>query len=294
MRILLLCGLALGVVPLPGQPGEGPFALTAVYTEFEHEPPPLVVDSLKRELTSIMSPAGMPLEWRSLAAPRTGETFSELAVVTFKGTCDLSGLIPRRIDTGALGFTHLTDRQIIPFSEVDCDRIRGFLSKALVPMGPPDREEVFGRAIARVVAHELYHIFTKTVHHGSSGLSQATYTVRDLMADDFCFAEADQLLLTSLSAANRRHGNQGAPASGWSVFAGSGCIRCHGARAEGTVHGPSLHVTGRSFEVGQLIARLTGKASEMYRRARNRKSLWPSLPKGDIDTLIAYLNNTNN
>ena len=145
-----------------------------------------------------MFPVGLRFEWRSLAAPRIDETFPELAVVTFQGTCALADLIPQRIGSAALGRTHVTDGQVLPFSEVNCDRIRAFLSQALIPLAPQDRNEAFGRAVARVLAHELYHIITRTAHHGSSGVARAAYTVPELMAGDFYFEKADLRALGAL------------------------------------------------------------------------------------------------
>jgi hypothetical protein len=54
-------------------------------------------------------------------------------------------------------------------------------------VSPDDREEAFGRAVGRVVAHELYHIFANTQKHGSVGVAKESYTVQDLMSGDFLF-----------------------------------------------------------------------------------------------------------
>ncbi len=48
-----------------------------------------------------------------------------------------------------------------------------------------EREEVFGRALARVVAHELYHIFVRTVDHSSDGICKSAFSVQELLGDDF-------------------------------------------------------------------------------------------------------------
>jgi hypothetical protein len=56
------------------------------------------------------------------------------------------------------------------------------------------------------------------------------------------------------------------------------------------IHGPSLRAGGHSFEVGKLAAKLRDKASEVYKRARTQKSLWPSLTEADIESPLTYLN----
>src|SRR5207249_8535361 len=124
-------------------------------------------------------------------------------------TCDLADLVPQRIEGAALGRTHVTDGQVLPFSEVNCDRIRAFLSQALMPLAPQDRNEAFGRAVARVLAHELYHIITRTALHGSSGVARAAYTVPELMAGDFYFEKADLRALGACRVTHRSRDSRG-------------------------------------------------------------------------------------
>ena len=60
-------------------------------------------DALHDELDSIMGPIGLHFEWRSLTPSRPhNEVSVDLAVVTFKGRCDASGLLPVRSYPGAL------------------------------------------------------------------------------------------------------------------------------------------------------------------------------------------------
>lgn len=181
-----LC-LALGILPAFGEPRGVQAAPITLYTSFQHEPPPAVVEALQDELEQIMTPIGLHFTWRSLSGVRGNEISVELAVITFKGRCDLAGLLTRNAPPGALGWTHVSDGNILPFSDVDCDRIRSFVQGTLSTIPRDDREEAFGRAVGRVLAHELYHIFANTQKHGSCGVAKEAYTVQDLMSDDFEF-----------------------------------------------------------------------------------------------------------
>ena len=127
-----------------------------------------------------MAPVGLRFEWRSLHAPRENEAILELAVITFRGRCDVADLVPVSRRSSALGWTHVSDGVILPFAEVDCDGIRGFLRAELIHMQTGEREGAYGRAIGRVLAHELYHIFANTQRHGA-GVSKAAYSVDDLL-----------------------------------------------------------------------------------------------------------------
>jgi len=85
----------------------------------------------------------------------------------------------------------VSDGQVLPFAEIDCDGVRGFLMKDLLMLSADAREEAYGKALGRVLSHELYHIFAKTVHHGAAGVAKAAYTVRELLSQDFQFEEKE-------------------------------------------------------------------------------------------------------
>ncbi|HLK63106.1 MAG TPA: hypothetical protein VKU19_06680 [Bryobacteraceae bacterium] len=202
MKQLFVLMLTLGVMPGVSQNRQTPsVAPIALYTHFDQEPPKGVVDALHDELESIMSPLSLTFEWRSLDTVRGNELSVELAVLTFKGDCSTAHLQPHHANNpGALGWTHVSDGAILPFSDVECDRIRAFVQKDLLMVHAVDREEVFGRALARVVAHELYHIFANTSHHGSCGIGKSAYSVQDLLADDFQFEDRESNALRTSKA----------------------------------------------------------------------------------------------
>ncbi len=200
-RVFLLC-LALGTLPAFGEETrQAPVAPpVSLYTQFEQAPPPAIMNALQDELQTIMEPIGMSFDWRSLKLAKPNEVSVELAVVTFKGHCDLTNMLPIRTYPGALGWTHVSDGAILPFSDVDCDRIRGFVQRELLAMPPEKRETAFGRAVARVLAHELYHIFAATSKHGSCGVAKSAYTVQELLAGEFQFEEKESDALRTSKA----------------------------------------------------------------------------------------------
>jgi hypothetical protein len=167
-----------------------------LYVQFQQPAPEGVILAIQDELESIMEHIGLRFEWRDLA--KAGhEVSAELAVVSFKGRCDLGNLVGRSHFEGALGWTHVSDGQILPFTDVSCDRVREFAQAGLVAFNAEEREEKYGRAIGRVLAHELYHIFANTMRHGSVGVAKESYSVQDLLTDDFQFRERESRLLQS-------------------------------------------------------------------------------------------------
>lgn len=198
--ILFVFFLAAGIVQAAETRGSAPAAPIALYTQFQHEPPQAVLEAFQDEVETIMAPIGMQFEWHSLTSVRGNEVSAELAVITLKGRCDTLGMLNRSIVDGALGFTHISDGQILPFTEVNCDRVRNFLQGELLMMGAEQRQTAFGRAIGRVLAHELYHIFANTTRHGS-GVAKESYSVHDLLCGDFQFQQRESQMLRS----NRAH-----------------------------------------------------------------------------------------
>jgi hypothetical protein len=171
----------------------------SLYTSFQQAAPPAVVEELRNEVASLLEPADMHLEWRALSSVTGSEVSSELAVVKFLGRCDVDGLMAKNTNPGALGWTHVSDGVILPFADVDCDRIRSFVQKDLMFVPAAEREFVFARAVARVLAHELYHIFTQTAHHASDGVGKSAFTVQELLGDGFQFQGKEADLLRTIA-----------------------------------------------------------------------------------------------
>ena len=207
-RFGLFC-LMLGVLPGFGENRQQSAVPVTLYHKFQVDPPAAVMAALQDELEVIMDPIGIRFDWRSLNAVRGNEVSVELAVITFKGRCDATGLTFHSVNPGALGWTHVSDGVILPFADVDCDRIREFVQRDLLYFEPKRREGVLGRAIGRVLAHELFHIFANTAHHASDGVAKSAYTVQELLSDDFQFGEGEMVVLQHSPAHTAAADNSG-------------------------------------------------------------------------------------
>jgi hypothetical protein len=197
VKIGLICLLS-SVVAGAGDPPPVPPVM--LYAGFQQPAPAGVVEALRKELDNILEPAGLHFAWRSLAGVTGSGVSAELAVLTFKGRCTVDVLAGQPAVSGALGWTHISDGVVLPFADVDCDRIRLFLQRELLSIQAGDREQFFGRAVARVVAHELYHVFVKTTHHASHGICKSAFTPQDLLSGDFRFGDRDAAALKTIAA----------------------------------------------------------------------------------------------
>lgn len=195
---LFACSAFLAAEPVRDPSVSGP---TAIFMEFEGKASSRALDEMKREISSLLKPAKIQLAWRLLDAPRTDEFFSDLVVVKFRGRCHMEGVQALFSELGpylgpyeenqSLGSTRVSDGHVLPFSQIECDRIRRSIAPMAVAWNPEQRDALMGRAIGRVLAHELFHILTKTVHHGDEGVAKTSYSRYDLVADGFSFSFRD-------------------------------------------------------------------------------------------------------
>jgi hypothetical protein len=199
MKAPFLC-LVLAALPALGEHQEISLAPIGLYMQFQQPPPAAVADALKAEVDSIMRPSGLRFTWRELLAARGSDFSVALAVITFKGRCDVIGLNPHASYTGPLGWTEISDGVILPFAEVDCQFVRDFIQRQLLRMPPESRGATYGRALGRVLAHELYHIFANTTSHSSYGVGKSKFTVQDLVSPEFQFEAQESLTLKGSKA----------------------------------------------------------------------------------------------
>jgi hypothetical protein len=194
--------VALSCVTLHGEANNirGSAAPVTVFTQFDHEHSPAVTEVMKTELAAIMAPIGLEFEWRSIEAPRSDRAAVELVVVAFKGSCRMEEVLrPHGDEAGALGWTHTSDGVVLPFSDIDCDHIRRFIGREVAHAPLHEREMLLGRAVGRVLAHELYHVFANTKQHGKQGVAKPFYTASELVSDRFLFEQKETRALRTLA-----------------------------------------------------------------------------------------------
>jgi len=236
-----------------------------------------------------MAPDGLHFVWRSL--PETeSSVWPDLAVLTFTGRCEVLPLssVPHR--TQRLGCTHLTDKVILPFAQIDCDAIFEYLYADLWLKPPASREQLLGRAIGRVTAHELLHVFARTTAHGNHGVDRPSLAPSQLLADRVEFDASDSGMHILHLAAMPLSADQRPALDGQASYVRGGCANCHGWTAEGTRRGPRLRALGRLLNPIVLAAKLAKSEDNMCRRARDMKLVPPSLDENDISDLVRFLN----
>lgn len=139
---------------------------------------------MKAELKDIMRDAGKSLDIRMRSEAKPDENFEDVILVKLKGNCRVDRMVHLIDERGPLAFTHSTDGAILPFAEVACDRLANSVAKALFGEERKQADRLLGRAIGRVLAHELYHILGKTHEHNEDGsLAKEAISAKRLIAD---------------------------------------------------------------------------------------------------------------
>jgi hypothetical protein len=142
------------------------------------------LSEMKSELNSIMKETGRNLDVRLRSQTAPNETFNDVVLVKLKGTCKMERMIPYMDERGPLAWTHSTDGTILPFAEVSCDRIANAVAGALWGGERKQADKLLGRAMGRVLAHELYHILGKTHEHNADGsLAKEAISAKQLISD---------------------------------------------------------------------------------------------------------------
>jgi hypothetical protein len=151
--------------------------------------PEETVRVLEREVVALLH---LPIAARLYADLLPNEQFANLVVIDLKGRCRVDARPAERLYAGALAFTHRSDGEILPFVDVLCDQLRNAIRPHMSGDHLRRTEVVVGRALGRVIAHELYHILGRTCGHGEKGVANDTLSGEQLLAENLEF-EADDL-----------------------------------------------------------------------------------------------------
>lgn len=192
--VALFYGLAFAVLGLHAE-GFGPSV--TVLLDFREAASAGSIGSMEREVRHLLAPAGLNVQLKLRSDVQPDESFDNLVLVRFQGNCAAQP-DPMLIDErgpGPLALARTAEGQIQPFSEVACDSVRRAVDSALWGGQRNRREELFGRALGRVVAHELVHIVGQTGKHAKTGVFTTSLTGSQLIADGMTLDAADAKLI---------------------------------------------------------------------------------------------------
>jgi hypothetical protein len=184
LRLGWICAIAC--LGLPSAFGEG----ITIVLDFQGPRSEPSIAEMKREFAGIMKDSAMRFDfrWRSEASK---EALSDLLVVRFTGKCVLDPVRYLYDERGPMAFTYSTDGVVQPFSEVACDKVTSAVRSAMSGGDFANADVLLGRALGRVLAHEVVHILSKSGAHGRTGVARTSLSGSQLIAPELRLGAAD-------------------------------------------------------------------------------------------------------
>lgn len=179
MRPVLTCAILMASIACVAQAAP-PTAVTIVL-DFQGPHSNPSIEAMKREFEGIMLGSGVTFDFRT-KAEAARDSFDNLVVVRFKGKCILGPAGYLYDERGPLAFTWTTNGEVQPYSEVACDRVAASVRSAMWGGDYSHADLLLGRALARVVAHEVVHILSKSGDHAHTGIAKPALSGRQLIA----------------------------------------------------------------------------------------------------------------
>jgi hypothetical protein len=198
MSARLLAAFCLFTTLVGGSRAESlgtPDSRLVVYLAAAADQPPAPIAQMKRELGSILRDAGYRVEWLTRGSDNTQTPDAPfLVVLQLKGVCaldadhDAAESVPQAV---SLATTAVSDGRVLPFSAVNCAALRRTIAPSVAKQPGAVRDFLFSRAMARVIAHELYHVLAGTTEHAHAGIARSCYSTADLLGERFDFQPVD-------------------------------------------------------------------------------------------------------
>ena len=138
---------------------------------------------MKREFAGIMKDTAVRFDFRS-RSQASQEALSDLVLVRFTGKCMLDPVGYLYDERGPMAFTYSTDGVVQPFSEVACDKVTSAVRSAMSGGDFANADMLLGRALGRVLAHEVVHMLSKSGTHGHTGVARTALSGSQLIAPE--------------------------------------------------------------------------------------------------------------
>jgi len=176
---------------------------TTLILHFDQPHADRMLSVVRSELGTVMQNAGVTFDLKLYSELGPWAEFNDLMLVKLKGNCRLDGAPLQRASSGPLALAHTSDGKVLPFIEVFCDQVRAVVRPVLWGDQFRNTDELMGRALARVIAHEIYHVVTGT-KHGSGGIARHSLSGPQLISDQLFFQPEDIERLMQRSSAKIR------------------------------------------------------------------------------------------
>ena len=156
--------------------------------------------ALREQVTQLLKTAGMELDVKDRAEVNGHQEFRDVFLFKMRGACSMAKSTPLPIgalsdERGPLAMAYSADGTVLPFGEVECDRIRQSLERIVGPATATNYESVYGSALGMVMAHELYHMLARSSRHTRGGITKESLSARELLDGRLSLSEIARLAM---------------------------------------------------------------------------------------------------
>jgi hypothetical protein len=172
------------------EPASPPARGVVVYLRTDPGQPSQPIHEMTHEADALMATAGYTISWRVLGSSSRDAGDNFLAVIELRGVCQAPqpNTPVESLATGmSLASTAVVDGKVLPYSQLECENLTRLLAAALMKETTDKRDYLYGRAMGRLVAHELFHVLVGTRDHEGSGIAKRFFTAKDVLAEHFEF-----------------------------------------------------------------------------------------------------------
>ena len=186
------CLLSIALCAVRAEPVIPPSRELVVYLTTVPHQPLQPVQEMQREVTALLQTAGYRVDWRNRTDANQSVDQASVVVLQLKGVCQ-SPERPENIEpltkNVSLASTAVVDGKVLPFSWLECETLTKLLAPSLVKEAGGKRDHLYGRAMGRLVAHELFHVLSNTIEHDHEGVAKPSFSAQDVLAENFAFED---------------------------------------------------------------------------------------------------------
>jgi len=153
-----------------------------VVLDFEQAKHSVPLETVQAELQKLLGDSKLNVKLRLRQELPADPQLGELVVFKMRGRCTPAPLPVGALsdERGPLAMTYTTDGEILPFGEVECDHVRQSLERVLGKANDERHTNAFGLAVARVMAHEIYHMLADSKAHTKTGVTRESLSPTQL------------------------------------------------------------------------------------------------------------------
>jgi hypothetical protein len=153
-----------------------------VVLAFEEEASDTVLSAMQGEVDRIFARARADVDVLVLRGSLEVRHADRIIHMDVKGTCT-SAFLRRRRTPATLAAMFGVDRELQPIGSLDCRALSAYIG-TVTPT-------VYGRALGRVLAHEIYHYITQRREHSERGLFAPALSDISLTGSELSFTDND-------------------------------------------------------------------------------------------------------